>query len=176
MAKTLTLNLQRDLIIEAVKAETFDTGRITKAGDPVKDAPLGMSQQAGGEQHQERQLLRSLKTAVAKFEAQMGEFLDAAAGSISNTLSLEQSPFTIVMVVNDRYNDGMVNPMSDLCESFLINTMLFSWWNARNQQFSQQYAVNALDDIQHLRLCLAKVAPAASSFDYTDVTGTVTQN
>lgn len=175
MAKNITLKLEKDLIFEAVKAETYDTGRITKAGDPVKNAPMAMSEQAGGEQHQERQLLRALKTAVGKFEAQMGEFLDAAEGSISNTLSASQSTFLITMTVSDRYNSGMGDPMSSLCEDYLVNTILFTWWNSRNQQFAQQFSVNALDDIQHVRLCLSKGAPTASAKDYTDVTGTVTQ-
>lgn len=176
MAKTITLHLKKDLIMEAVKADTYDTGRITKSGDPVKNVPVGMSQQAGGESHQERQLLRYLKASVAKFESQMAEFLDASTGSISNTLSDSQSDFNIIMIVNDRYNNGMAEPMSSLCEDYLVNMMLFSWWNSRNQQFSEQFKINALDSIQHTRLCLTKTAPEASAANYTDVTGTVTQH
>lgn len=173
MAKTITLTLQKDLIFEAVKSETYDTARITKNGDPVKNASMAMSEQAGGEQHQERQLLRSLKTAIAKFEAQMGEFLDNGSGAVNDTLSSTTSQFTITLQVNDRYNSGLAKPMSSLCEDYLINTMLFGWWNSRNQAFAQQFSVNALDDIQHVHLCMGKTAPAASSTDYTNVTGVV---
>ena len=176
MSKTITINLEKDLIFEAVKAETYDTGRINKSADPVKNAPIGMADQAGGEQHQERQLLRFLKQAVAKFEAQMGEFLDASEGAVANTLSASASPFTITMIVNDRYNDGMANPMNSLCEDFLINQMLFTWWNGRDQDFSKTFVLMAQDDIENIRLCLIKTAPEASSVNYTDVTGTVTPN
>ena len=173
MAKKIVVNLGKDLIIEAVKAETYDTGRITKSTDPVKNAPITMPQQAGGEVHQERQLLRFLKQAVGKFEAQMAEFLDATAGSVANTLSAQESAFSITMMVNDRYNDGLADPMSSLCEDFLINSMLFAWWNSRDQEFARQFVTNGQDDINHVRLCLAKVAPEASGKNYTDVTGTV---
>lgn len=176
MAKTITLNLEKDLIFEAVKAETYDTGRITKSNDPVKNAPTVLSEQAGGEQHQERQMLRSLKQAVGKFEAQMVEFLDAGNGTINNTLSSSTSPFTITMVVSDRYNNGLANPMSSLCEDYLVNSMLYTWWNSRDQNFSKQFIINAQDSIDHIRLCLAKSAPTASSVDYTDVTGEVTED
>ena len=176
MAKTITLSLQKDLIFEAVKAETYDTGRINKAADPIKNAPVAMIDQAGGEQHQERQMLRSLKQAVGKFEAQMAEFLDAGAGTINDTLSGNQSAFNITMVVSDRYNNGLAKPMSSLCEDYLINQMLFSWWNSRDQKFANQFIVNAQDSIEHVRLCLAKSAPASSPTDYTDVTGNVTNN
>ena len=174
MAKTITLNLQKDLIMEAVKAETFDSARISKAADPVKNAPASMSEQAGGEAHQERQLLRYIKQAVAKYEAQMGEFLDAGTGAVNDTLSSSQSAFTITLVVNDRYNDGMAKPMSSLCEDYIINMALFTWWNSRSQEFAKTFILMAQDDIDQTRLCLSKTAPVASTSTYTDVTGTVT--
>lgn len=176
MSKTITLNLNKDLIMEAVKAETYDTGRINKAADPVKNAPIGFSEQAGGEEHQERQLLRFLKQAVGKFEAQMGEFLEASKGAVADTLSSNTSTFTITLIVNDRFNNGMRNPMASLCEDFLINQMLFTWWNGRDQAFSKTFVLMAQDDIEQIRLCMIKTAPAASSADYTSVTGTVTDN
>lgn len=176
MSKTITLNLKKDLIFEAVKAESFDTGRINKAADPVKNATIGMADQAGGETHQERQLLRFLKQAIGKFEAQMGEFLDASTGSVNDTLSATNDAFTITLVVNDRFNNGMAKPMNSLCEDYLVNQMLFSWWNGRDQAFSKTFVLMAQDDIDSIRLCMTKTAPAASSSDYTDVTGNVTTN
>lgn len=174
MSKTITLNLRKDLIFEAVKAESYDTGRINKATDPVKNAPIGMQEQAGGEQHQERQLLRFLKQAIAKFEAQMGEFLDSQSGSVSNTLSDSSDSFVITMVINDRFNNGMATPIASLCEDFLVNQMLFTWWNGRDQNFSKTFVLMAQDDIEQVRLCMIKTAPTASAADYTDVTGNIT--
>ena len=177
MSKTITLNLQKDLIFEAVKAESFDAGRIEKSADPVKNAAAAASEQAGGEQHQDRQLLRYLKQAVGKFEAQMGEFLDAASGSISDTLATTStSAFSITMIVNDRYNSGLATPMSSLCEDYLVNCMLFTWWNSRKQDYAKSFLLMAQDDIDHVRLCLCKTSPEASSSSYTDVTGSVSYN
>ena len=176
MSKTITLNLNKDLIFEAVKAETFDTGRINKATDPVKNASLGMLDQAGGETFQERQLLRFLKQAVGKFEAQMGEFLEAQSGAVSDTLSASGTTFTITLIVNDRFNSGLATPMASLCEDLLINQMLFTWWNGRNQEFAKTFILMAQDDLDNIRLCMSKKAPDASSSNYTDVTGTVTDN
>lgn len=173
MSKTITLSLQKDLIFEAVKAESFDAGRLDKSADPVKNAAGAALEQAGGENHQERQLLRFLKQAVGKFEAQMAEFLDAASGSISDTLSAATSAFTITMVVNDRYNNGLAKPMASLCEDYLVNSMLFTWWNSRKQDYAKSFLLMAQDDIDHVRLCLSKTSPAASSSSYTDVTGNV---
>ena len=126
--KKITLTLYKSLIVEAVKAETYDTGRAVKADDPVKNAPRVMSEQAGGEEHQERLIMRYLKAAVSKFEAQLGEFLDGYGGSVNDTLNVNDDQFKIIFIVNDRINDGMVKkPLSSLCEDYIINSMLFAW-------------------------------------------------
>jgi len=176
MSKTIVLNLDKALIFEAVKADSFDTARIEKVEDPVKLAASASAQQAGGEQHQDRQMLRYLKAALGKFEAQMAEFLEVATGSISDTLSSLSDTFTVTMVVNDRYNDGLAKPMSSLCEEYLISQMLYDWWRKSKPEYSKNFVVDAQDAVNHIRLCLSKTAPEASSADYTDVTGTVTQN
>lgn len=174
--KTVTLNLKKSLILEAVKAETHDTGRMDKAADPVKNASAVEVEQAGGETHQERQLFRTLKESVGKFEAQMVEFLDPVSGSITNTLSAANDAFTIVMKVNDRYNTGAADPMASLCEGYLIQTMLYTWWNVRKQDYAKTFLLNAQDNIDHIRLCFGKTAPESSASGYEDVTGTVTQS
>ena len=88
MAKTLTLNLDRGLIIEGVKADTFITGEIDKSADAVKNAALAYNEQAGDDNYHERKLLRMLRGAVAKFEAHLAEFVDTSAeNSITDTLS-----------------------------------------------------------------------------------------
>jgi len=177
MSKTITLNLDKTLIFEAVEADSFDTARIEKTEDPVKLAAAASAQQAGGEDHSDRQMLRHLKAAIGRFEALMAEFLAVSNdGSISNTLSSSSDTFTIVMVVNDRYNDGLADPMASLCEDFLISQMMYGWWHKSKPDYSKTFLNDAADAIQHIRLCLAKTAPEASSSDYTDVTGTVTDN
>lgn len=175
MSKTITLNLNKALIFEAVKADSFDTARIEKVEDPVKLAAAVAAQQ-GGEAHQERQMLRYLKAALGKFEAQMAEFVDVADGSIEDTLSSSSDTFTVTMIVNDRYNDGLATPMSSLCEDYLVSQMLYDWWRKSKPEYSKNFAVDAQDAVSHIRLCLTKTAPEASSSDYTDVTGTVTHN
>ena len=94
MSKTITLNLNKLLIIEAVKADTFLTGQIDKAEDAVKNASLAYNEQAGDETYQERKLIRTLRSAVAKFEANLAEFVDSAV-VLSVTLLL-----TLVLMAN----------------------------------------------------------------------------
>lgn len=176
MSKTITLTLEKDLIFEAVKAESFNTGRMDKSAEPVRNAVATAAEQAGGEEHQERMLLRYLKAAVGKFEAQVAEFLEPGAGSVADTLSATDSTFTITLVVSDRYNNGLATPLASLCEDFLICHMLASWWNLFKPDYAKNYYLNAQDALNHIRLCFSKTSPAASGGDYTDVAGTVNYN
>lgn len=179
MSKTITLNLKRDLILEAVKADTFLKGQVDKAVDPVKNSALAYNEQAGDEQYQERKLIRTLRSAVAKFEANMSEFIDSASGSINDTLAAatDANPaFTITIIVSDRYNNGLAKPLSSLAEEYIINMMDYNWYQSINPSLAKDYIAFAQDSLTHIRLCLSKTAPAASASSYTDVNGEVTSN
>ena len=78
MAKQLTLNLNKKLIIEAVKADTYITGAIDKSADGVKNAALAYNEQAGDDTYHERKLTRTLAGAVGSLEANLAEFVDSA--------------------------------------------------------------------------------------------------
>lgn len=176
MSKTITLSLNKALIFEAVKAESFNTGQTDKAADPVRNAAAAAYEQAGGQPHDERMLLRHLKASIGKFEAQMAEFLESQSGCVSDTLSTSQDSFTITLVVSDRFNSGLAAPLSSLCEDFLVCHMLASWWNLFKPDYAKNYYLNAQDALNHIRLCFSKTSPAAAGGDYTDVTGTVNYN
>lgn len=176
MSKTITLSLKKSLIIEAVKADTFQSGLVDKAADPVKNAALAYNEQAGGEGYQERKLLRFLRSGLARFAAAMNEFVDPKTGSITYTLSDASDDITIVVVVSNRYNDGLAQPLSSFAEEYITYTMDHMWWQSIKPAQAKDYFGYAQDTLTQIRLCLAKTAPESSQASYTDVTGAVTSN
>ena len=172
----ITLSLDRALIIEAVKDDTFITGQIDKSNDAVKNASLAFNEQAGDEEHHERKMLRTLRTAVSKFEANLMEFVDSSSGGIADTLkdtTKTSTQFTVTIDVSDRYNEGQAMPLSSLAYEYIINQMLYQWWQSVKPALAKDYLAFSQESLQHIRLCLAKKAPAASEGDYTDITGSV---
>ena len=165
MSKTITLSLKKSLILEAVKADTYQSGQVDKAADPVKNAALAYNEQAGDETYQERKLVRFLRSGLARFAAAMNEFVD----------SDNADAITIKVVVSDRYNDGLAQPLSSFAEEYVSYTMDYMWWQAIKPALAKDYFGYAQDTLTQIRLCLVKTAPASSS-SYTDVTGTVTPN
>lgn len=176
MSKTITLALKKSLIIEAVKADTYQSGQVDKAEDPVKNASLAYNESAGDETYQERMLVRMLRSGVAKFSACMAEFVDSESGSISYTITDESDEITMTIVVSDRYNKGLAKPLSSLAEEFVVYSMCHMWWQSKKPNLAKDYYSYSQDTLTYIRLCLAKTAPSASSSSYNDINGTVTDN
>ena len=173
---TITLTLKKSLILEAVKTDTFQRAQADKSDDPVARAALAYVEAAGDETNHERKLIRHLRSALAKFSAMMNEFVDTENGSITYTLSDGSDNVTVVIIVTDRYNDGLAQPLASLAEDFITYSMDSDWWQQFKAELAKDYSARAADTLSYIRLCLAKTAPAASSSSYADVTGSVTPN
>lgn len=173
MAKTLKLSLKKSLIIEAVKADTYQSGQVDKAADSVKNASLAYNEQAGDEQYQERKLVRFLRSGLARFAAAMNEFVDTESGTLSYVLTDESDEIEILVVVSDRYNDGLAQPLSSFAEEYVSYTMDYMWWQSIKPALAKDYFGYAQDTLIQIRLCLAKTAPKASAASYNDVTGQI---
>lgn len=176
MSKTLTLSLNKKLIIEAVKADTYITGAIDKSADGVKNAALAYNEQAGDDLYHERKLTRTLAGAVGSLEANLAEFVDSSVdGAISDTLAnvQESGDFTITVKVSDRYNSGLAYPIAQLSQEYIVNKMLYYWWQSIRPALAKDYLSFSAESLTNIRLCLAKKAPATANAYYEDVTGSI---
>lgn len=176
MSKTLTLSLNKKLIIEAVKADTYITGAIDKSTDAVKNSALAYNEQAGDDTYHERKLTRTLAGAVGSLEANLAEFVDSTSDNgITDTLASvgDDGSFTIVILVSDRYNNGLAYPIAQLSQEYIVNKMLYYWWQSIRPALAKDYLGFSNESLTNIRLCLAKKAPGISAADYEDVTGDV---
>lgn len=178
MSKSITLNLKKDLIIEAVKSDTFLRAQSDKSDNPVAKAALAYVESAGDEIYHERKLLRHLRSGLAKFATMMSEFVDSENGTITYTLDPDPAvvDITMVIIVTDRYNSGLAQPLASLAEDYIVYSMDSDWWQQFKSDLAKDYYNRASNTLDFIRLCLAKTAPQASSSSYADVTGDVTQN
>ena len=168
---TITLSLKKSLIYEAVKTDTYITGKVEITTDGSQNAKA-YNEQAGDDNFHIRKLDRTLRGAVGAFESLLAEFVDASSGSITDNLGTGDS-FTITIVTSSRFNDGLAQPMASLAQEFIINRMIAQWWTAAKPELSQFYLALSNDNIASVRRCLTKTAPGAGSGNYTDITGSV---
>ena len=174
MSKTITVQLKKDLIFEAVKADTFQRAQADKSDNPVANAARAYCEAAGDESFHMRKLLRNLRSGLAKFATMMNEFVDTENGSITYALTDSSNDITVVIVVTDRYSNGLAQPLASLAEDYIVYCMNSDWWQQFKSELAKDYYERAADTLNFIRLCLAKTAPSAASADYTDVTGSVT--
>lgn len=175
--KTLTLkNLSAKDIKQAVKADSYITGQIDKSVDVVKNAQLAFNEQAGDEQYHEIKIFRTIKGALAKFEASISEFVETSNGSavVSDTLTQLAEKFDIILTVNDRMTPAFATTMAYLAQEYIINMALYYWWQPIKPALAKDYAEAAESNLIDVKRCLAKSAPDASATSYNDITGTVT--
>lgn len=178
MSKSLTLTLSAPDIKLAVKADSYITGQIDKSADMVKNAALAFNEQAGDEQYHEAKLYRTMRGALAKFEAAIAEYIETSdsTATITDTLTSASTTFTVTLTVGSRTSGAFATPMAHLAQEYIINTMLYYWWQPIKPSLAKDYLAFSSDNILDFKRCLAKSAPTASATTYDDITGTVTEN
>lgn len=176
---TLELTLNAGDIKKAVKSDTYITGQIDKSTDMVKNAALAYNEQAGDDAYHEVKLYRTMKGAVSKFEANMAEYVDPGSGTtaVSNTLTNEtaDNDFKITLPVGSRFYAAFANTLSSLAQEYIINMMLYSWWQSIKPAFAKDYYQFAQESLEMVRKCLSKTPPETSMATYSDVSGTVSE-
>lgn len=176
---TLTLTLSAGDIKKAVKSDTYITGQIDKSADSVKNAALAYNEAAGDDSYHEVKIYRTMKGAVAKFEANMVEYVDPSSSTaVSNTLSTSTADdtFTITIPVGSRFYDAFAATLSVLAQEYIINIMLYTWWQSIKPALAKDYYQFAQESLVMVTKTLSKTPPAASMSGYIDVAGTVTNS
>lgn len=173
MSKTVSFSLKRDLVYEAVKTETYITGKTEIANDGSTNAKV-YNEQAGDDTFHERKMARSFRAAIGSLESNLIEFIDPTNGSITDSVSQDQQTITINMVVSDRFNSSLANTLANLSQDYIINQMIALWWVALKPDLAAQYKAFATESWLSVRKCLTKMAPTISQSQYDDIQGTVT--
>ena len=172
----LTLTLHAGDIKKAVKADTYITGQIDKSADMVKNAALAYNEQAGDDSYHEVKLYRTMKGAVGKFEANMAEYVDPGSGAtgVADTLTSDnEGSFTVTIPVGNRFYAAFATTLSTLAQEYIINMMLYAWWQSIKPALAKDYYQFAQESLEMVRKTLAKTPPEASLANYTDVSGEV---
>ena len=172
--KNLTLSLNATDIAHAVKSDTYITGQIDKSADMVKNAALAYNEQAGDESYHNMKLYRTMKGALAKLEASIAEYVETSnqGATITDTLTSSLGAFTITISVGDRTSGAFVTTLAYLSQEYVINTMLYYWWQPIKPSLAKDYVAFASDNLLDIKRCLAKSAPSSSA-TYDDISGNV---
>lgn len=167
--KTITLTLNKPLIVESVKNETFHRGNLDKSADP-KATALAYQEAAGDEPYQERILERSLYTSLEELKTHLSDYISTSGYSTAdNSINSSNDGNNIILslVVSDRFNDAYTQSLARLSSKYIEESMLMDWWKPVNEKQSSLYAQFVERDLASIKRCFNKTAPSIPTTPYT---------
>ena len=175
MNQTILLQFTKSAILDNVKTETFLRGQIVKAADQKAIGEV-YHEQAGNEAYQERLLSRGLRTNLSSLKTYLSDYLTAADSSSADNISETENGdiISLTLIVSDRFNKGYTDPLAKLCSKYIEDAMLADWWRPVNEKQAALYIQFVEKDLNDIRRCFNKKAPAAPTVPYTqtlDVVG-----
>lgn len=168
--KTLTLSIQRSVIIDAVKIETHIKSTIDKSVDG-NSAQLSYNESAGDDEFHERKLSRTLIASAERLVAEISDMLSGNSKVESDFSASDK--VTIKVDVDSRFNYSFSNTLSRMCSEFIESEMLVLWWGPINPNQAQFYAGISATTLTGIRKCFNKLAPTAPANTILDTTGTI---
>lgn len=168
--KTMTLTLQRSVIMDAVKTDTHIKGVVDKSADG-NASQLAYNESAGDDEYHERKLERTM---ISSTERLVSEISDMFSGSSEVSSDFSDNTTIVIKVdVDSRFNSSFSNSLSRLCSEFITNSMLELWWGVINQNQAQFYTNLCATNLLSIRKCFNKVAPNAPGETILDTKGTI---
>lgn len=168
MNQIIRLTLDKSLIINSVKNETFLRGQVVKAADE-KLITEAYHEQAGDEQYQEALLDRGFYTNLEELKTHFSDYLTSSGQSSADNIysEVDGSSVVIQLTVSDRFNKGYTNSLAKLSSKYIEECMLMDWWKPINEKQSALYAQFVERDLAAIKRCFNKTAPKAPSVPYT---------
>lgn len=167
MNQIVRLTLDKSLIINSVKNETFLRGQVVKAADE-KLITEAYHEQAGDEQYQEALLDRGFYTNLEELKTHFSDYLTSSGQSSADNIysEVDGSAVVIVLEVSDRFNRGYTNSLAKLSSKYIEESMLMDWWKPINEKQSALYGQFVERDLAAIKRCFNKTAPVAPSYKY----------
>ena len=166
---TIQLTLNKSLIKNSVKNETFLRGQVVKAADQ-KLITEAYHEQAGDEAYQEALLNRGFYTNLEELKTHFSDYLTSTGQSTGDNIYSDEDGDNIVisLVVSDRFNTGYTTSLARLSSKYIEEAMLMDWWKPINEKQSALYSQFVERDLAAIKRCFNKTAPTEPTYKYTN--------
>lgn len=168
MNQIIRLTLDKSLIFNSVKNETFLRGQVVKAADQ-KLVTEAYHEQAGDEAYQEAILNRGFYTNLEELKTHFSDYLSSTGQSTADNIysSIDGDSVIIQLEVGERFNHGYTPSLAKLSSKYIEEAMLMDWWKPINEKQAALYQQFLERDLQAIKRCFNKTAPVAPSYKYT---------
>ena len=165
--KTLTIEILRYVIVDAVKTDPHIKGTIDKSIDE-KASRVAYNETAGDEAYHLRKIDRTITASAENLVAEISDML--SGNTEINPDYSDPSKIKISVGVDARFNTSFAPTLARLSSEYITNYVLVLWWGAitNGQNQVQFYSQLSNSYLNYIRKCFNKVAPAAPTKKGTD--------
>lgn len=173
----IRLTLVKSLIVEAIKNETYQRGKLDKSpaatGTPGSAQAISQAyhETAGDETYHERMIERSIVSNLADFKTRISDYLTQTGQTVGDNITQTTDGDNIILTlsVSDRFNTSHTDDLAKLASEYIVNASLMDWYRPIDEKRSALYASFLDRNITAAHRCFTKVAPQVPSPAYTSV-------
>lgn len=172
----IKLLLSKKEILQRVKAKSHFKGVADLAANSAKTTEavrFTYNEQAGDDPNSDFLLLSSLRNNVDKFKTVVADYIttfddyEVSANNITDTLSdTTVDVFNINLVVSDRFNKALTQPLADNASAFIEANMMYDWYLPIDPGMAKNYYEAAVNTEASIQRCFIKVRPATPTYNY----------
>lgn len=172
-AMKIQLTLNKSLITEAVKAETYLRGNYVKATDQSgSTTTVGYRTQAGDDEVDERKVDRDIRYATEKLKTVFVDYITPSATVKGDDMvdSVNDANQFIIynLTVSQRWNGTLTDACARLSSRYIQDCATMLWYQAiGDKQQTEYYALLLKNDEAEVRKCFIKSPPEAPSLSYS---------
>lgn len=182
----IKLLLSKKEILQRVKAKSHFKGVADLAANSAKTTEavrFTYNEQAGDDPNSDFLLLSSLRNNVDRFKTVVADYIttfddyEVSANNISDTLSeTTEDVFVINLVVSDRFNKALTQPLADSASAYIENNMIYEWYLPIDPGVAKNYYEAAAATELSIQRCFIKVRPTTPTYRYPDSITLVSPN
>ncbi|UKK52160.1 hypothetical protein L6472_06150 [Prevotella sp. E13-17] len=166
--KNIKFTIIKELVINTVKNMTFKNGQVAKGADTANTVSA-YHQQAGDEDYHERLLDRGYYTNLESLKASLSDYMVGDGNLTENPLiddTEADGVNTIILSVNERFNDGYVKTLARMASRYIEDSMLSDWYGDSDATKANYFTALAAKDLDSIRRTFSKTPPKAPSYLY----------
>ena len=155
----IQVKLYKSEIMYDVQNDTHIISQAKAGQGATPEAAYGL--QADGEESSASKLLRSMQTAIEFVKQRISHFLKETSNTEADNIGMttDTDMITIELSVSDRFNKAFVPTITGLMHKFVVNTMLFDWFNASEPTLAEKYHAIADESIVGMQRSFVKLPP-----------------
>ena len=156
----LKIKLLKSEIMYDVMNETHIAGKSRFNGE---NNEFVYNMQAAEDDSHTNKLLRSMETNLEELKTQLSYFLkngtDVASDNIQSAIKDDDDAFELILEVTERFNKAYTQTISLLAHKFIVNKMIFEWYNTTKPDEAKTFFELAGENLKQIRASFFKMPP-----------------